>query len=831
VVGLCRVERSRARPELGELSALVDDAYQGRGIGNALVRRVAELARDAGVARIAGAFLSDNLRMLNLLREVGLARHSRTEAAGGGTVVRTEFVLEETEKVLNDVAADDKAIAREQLGRFFEPRRIAVVGASRDESSVGGMVFRHLLHGGFSGAVYPVNRSARVVQSVASYPSLGECPEVPDLIIVCVPARHVNEIVEEAGSLGVRAACIISAGFGEAGPEGQRLQDDLLSRARRSGMRIIGPNCMGLMNASAAVRMNATFCPVFPSPGRLAFSSQSGALGLTVLEHAASLGLGISKFVSVGNKADISSNDILLYCEDDDETDVVLLYLESFGNPLKFSRIARRISQRKPIVAVKSGRTTAGARAAASHTAALASGDVVVDALFLQTGVIRTDTLEELFAVATLLSTQPLPTGNRVAILTNAGGPAILAADALESRGLEVPALREEARRQLREFLPPEAGIGNPVDLIASGDAEQFGRSLRLLGNAPGIDIVFVIFIPAGISPASEVARALVEARRDIPDTKPVISVFMNAKGVPPELAEARIPSFAFPEDAARALGRVASYAAWRSRPMGQLVRHADIDRRGARELVERLLASAHDAAPAPPDPDAQARRGQRARSVWLSTEEARALLACYGVPFARSIIVSGSEEGAAAQRSLGGRVAVKVAAPIHKTDVGGIRLGLESPVETSQAIEEMRENLIASGLDEHARAFVVQEMVDDGVEMVVGVSHDPSFGPIVMLGSGGTLVELMGDVSFRITPLTDADVEEMIGSLRMKPVLTGYRGGLPMDIGALTELLYRISALVEDLPEIAELDLNPVFCRPEGVACVDVRLRLARPD
>jgi acyl-CoA synthetase (NDP forming) len=493
----------------------------------------------------------------------------------------------------------------------------------------------------------------------------------------------------------------------------------------------------------------------------------------------------------------------------------VLMYLESFGNPRKFSRIARRVSREKPIVLVKSGRTSAGVRAASSHTAAIASTESAVEALFQQTGVIRTETLEELFDVATLLSSRRLPTGRNVAILTNAGGPGILAADALESNGLEVPALSDRTQAELTEFLPLEAGTSNPVDMIASASPESYGRALRILGAADEIDAVFVIFIPAGGIDTQGVARALIDAKRDLPEDLPVVGVFMSAEGLPRELAAAGIASFTFPEAAARAMGRVATYATWRRRPLGELVVPDGLDREGARETVDRIVAELPD------DED----------DVWADAADAASVLRAYGVPLARSVRVSSPEEAAEAQRDLGGPVAVKLAAPIHKADIGGIRLDVRSPEAAAGAVDELRRTLTDRGLERYTDDFLVQEMLGDGVEMVVGVTHDPSFGPIILTGMGGTLVELLRDVSVRITPVTDVDVEQMVDALRMAPLLRGYRGEPPADVPALRDLLHRVNAMVEDLPEVAELDLNPVFVRErgQGVAAVDVRMRLSR--
>ncbi len=834
IIAVVRYAREPDDPDQADFAALVEDAHQGRGIGTALVRHVAEAAYEDGIETLVGDVLADNRRMLSLIRDIGLKYRRNRGPGGAGGVVRTDLGLELDDDFLEVVAEDERQAAEAALRRFFGPERVAVVGASRNRRSIGGLVFDHLVSGGFQGVVYPVNDSADHVQGVAAYPSLEDCPAVPDLVIVCVPAPAVTGIVDEAGELGVRAVCVVSAGFAEAGGTGRERQTELMSAARGHGLRIVGPNCMGLMNGAADVRMNGTFSDVFPRPGRLAFSSQSGALGLAVLEHAEDLGLGISSFISVGNKADISGNDLLLYWENDPQTDVLLLYLESFGNPRKFSRIARRVSRRKPIVAVKSGRSTAGVRAASSHTAAMSAGDVAVDALFRQTGVIRTDTLEELFDVATLLSHQPLPAGDRVGILTNAGGPGILAADACEAAGLEVPPLAEDTRGRLEGFLPEEAGISNPVDMIASATAERYAAGLRVLGDATEVDAVFVIFIPAGTTEGRDVARALAEAAEDVPDEVPVVSVFMSSRGVPEDLEEAQIPSFAFPEDAARALGRVARYADWRSRPLGEVVTPGGIDPARARRTIEAALQARTGASTAAPRTHARSlerRRPARGEDAgtWLTADEAETLLEAYGVPLAASRLVADADGAADARRELDGPVAVKVAAPVHKSDVGGVRLGLSTPDEVAAAVSDMDERLRAegSGLQEHG--YLVQEMTEGIVEMVVGVSHDPSFGPIVMTGLGGTLVELLEDVSVRITPLTDVDVEKMLAGLRMRPMLDGYRGRPPADVAALEDLRQRINAMVEDLPEIAELDLNPVFVRERGggVAAVDARIRV----
>lgn len=815
LLGIARFVRDLDRPEQAEFAALVEDAEQGKGVGIALVREVALQAAADGITHISGDILTENARMLNLVRDLGLEYRSDVDAA----VVRSDLDTAVTPRFLAREIEEEREAARAAIARFLRPRSVAVVGASRDPKAIGGLVLANLIAGGFHGELLAVNPNATEVQGLTAHPSLSAAPSVPDLVLVCVPAPLVTGVVEEAGRLGIKAVCVISAGFAEVGAEGQARQDELLARAREHGLRLVGPNCMGLLNGTDAVRMNGTFSTTFPAAGRVSMSSQSGALGLAVLDHVDAIGLGISTFVSIGNKADVSTNDLLLYWEDDPDTDVILAYLESFGDPRRFARIARRVSRTKPIVVVKSGRTGAGVRAASSHTAAISAGDAATQALFDQTGVIRTETLEELFDVATLLSSQGLPRGRKVAVLTNAGGPGILAADALESNGLEVPELSERTIGELAAFLPAEAGISNPVDMIASASPEAYGRAMRVLGSAPEVDQLFVVFIATGTTDPDAVAEAIAEASAAMPEV-PVVTVFMSSRGQrPAALARAGIPTFTFPEAAARAMGRVAGHARWRRRPLGDVVEPDGVDHAGARLLVDAHLA-------------AEATRAGGAEGRWLVADEALAILAAYGIPVARSMVVATPEEGAAVQRDWSVPVAVKVAAAIHKADVGALRLGLGSGAAVAEAITEIRANLTAAGLAEHADRYVVQEMVGDGIEMVVGVRHDPSFGPIVVTGAGGTLVELLRDVSVRITPLTDVDVRDMLEGLRMAPLLRGYRGAPPADVAALTDLLHRVSAMVEDLPEVAELDLNPVFVRPvgQGSLAVDVRMRLAPP-
>ncbi len=807
ILGVSRFDRLEEDPSTAEFAVMVEDAEQGRGIGTALLRAVVEPADELGVTGFVGDVMRENEPMLRLLRDAGL----NPKFTSDGSVVKTTFRSTPTEDFLASADEQDRQAAVASLTSVFRPRSIAVVGAGRSPMSIGGLVFRNLLDGRFDGPVYPVNPSTTHVQSVAAYPSLSRCPQIPELVIVCVPAADVAPVCEEAGQLGSKALVIVSAGFAETGDAGRAAEAELMEIARRFGMRVVGPNCMGVLNGSSDLRMNGTFSQVFPAPGRVAFSSQSGALGLSVLAAAERLGLGISSFASVGNKADISGNDLLQYWESDDDTDVILLYLESFGNPRKFGRIARRIGRSKPIAAVKSGRSSAGERAASSHTGALAAGDVAVEALFSQAGVIRVDTLEDLFGVASILANQPAPSGNRVAILTNAGGPGILAADACEANGLEVPELAEETRAQLQQLLPAEAATHNPVDMIASASPADYRQAMSILAGDPHVDALLVIFIPPMVTLAGEVARAMGEAAEELQGSTPIVSVFMSEKGVPAELNEARIPSFTFPEDAAAALGRVARYGRWRRRPLGHVVEISDADVPTARAVVAEALSE-----------------GQQ--KAWLDARQADTLLHAFGITTATARVVHTTDEARAAATELDGPFALKIAAPVHKTDIGGVRLGLEGPDEVARTVSELHADLERDDRAHiAAQGYLLQEMVSGGVETVAGVTHDANFGPLLMAGLGGTLVELLRDVAVRIHPLTDTDVDDMLTSLRGFPLLTGYRGSPPVDVDAFKGLLFRMSALVEEVPEIDEVDLNPVFVCTEGIAVVDARIKLAR--
>src|SRR5262245_12505340 len=562
LLAVARYDRVEPDSNEAEVAFTVRDDQQGRGLGTLLLEHLAVVARANGIDVFSADTLPVNAKMLNVFRDAGW----ESERHYDGGAIHVRFAIEPTEASVAAVQSREHQAESESIARLLAPRSIAVVGASREQGTIGNEVFRNLLSYGFQGAVYPVNRSSDSVAGVRAYPSVLDVPDAIDLAVIVVPAAAVPQVLADCATKRVHGLVIITAGFAETGEAGVRAQRDLVSTARRNGMRIIGPNCLGVVNTAPEIRMNATFAPAPPVAGNVAFSSQSGGLGIELMARAGELGLGISQFVSVGNKADVSGNDLLQHWEQDQRTEVILLYLESFGNPRKFARLARRIARSKPIIAVKSGRTVAGSRAASSHTAALATPDVAVDALFAQAGVIRVDTLEDLLGTAMVLGNQPLPKGRRVAIVSNAGGPGILATDACGGAGLEVPELSDKTQRKLRAFVAEDASVHNPIDLVAGATADDFGRALKVVLDDDDVDAVVVIFTPPLVTRADDVAAAIAKAAGDAGET-PVVACFLGQTGIPPELRAAgthrTIPSFAFPEDAVRALGRGAELATW----------------------------------------------------------------------------------------------------------------------------------------------------------------------------------------------------------------------------------------------------------------------------
>lgn len=783
VVAMGTYDRLR-HPDRAEVAFIVDDPLHGRGVGTRLLEQLAQMAAAAGIRQFIAEVSEDNHDMLGVFRDAGF----EVDRQRYYSTVEVVFPIERTDAYQERVDQRDHSAAVASLAHLLHPRSVAVFGASARRDSIGNAIVRNLVEAEFPGAVYPLNRNGVPVAGIPGLRSATQLPVSVDLGVICVPAEHVVRVADEALRAGVRALCVISAGFAEAGAPGQTRQDELLEHVRVHGARLLGPNCLGV--AVPAAHLNATFAPHAFPPGSIGFSSQSGAIGLALLDRLAERGLGVSSFVSVGNKADISTNDLLEYWQDDEATRLALLYVESFGNPRKFARIARRVARNKPVLAMKSGTGTAGARAAGSHTAAIAGSDAAVDALFGEAGVIRVETLSEVLDLASLLASHPLPAGNRVGVVTNAGGLGILCADACERAGLELPTISDATRAGVAAVLPGESSFSNPVDMLGSATAHHYRETLPLLLADPALDALIAIYAPAAVSSADEVAATIAAVADG--SSKPVLGVVMTGGETPAAFRRAGSPVawFPYPESAAAALGRAAERAAWLRRPVGVVHRpdHETLD----------LGAATDD-------------------GRWLDPSEVRSLLESYGLPVAPQQTAASPRKAARAAQELGFPVAVKSAEPgLHKTERGAVALGLRTGREVTDA---------ASAI---GGPVLVQAMVSGGVELLAGFVQDPSFGPVIAFGPGGVHAELIGEATVRIAPLTDVDTIEMISAGKAGRLVRGYRGAPPADPAALADLLTRLSMLAEEHPDLAELDLNPVIARSDGCVVVDARARLA---
>jgi len=799
--------------ETAEISVGVDDRLLGMGLGTILLERLAAIAIQNGFRRFQAIAETDNHRMIEVFRRSGFPVRERMEAG----MVEIDFDVTPSESNILLSEMRDRLSAAASIRPFFRPNAVVIVGASRDASSIGYRILDEFLRAGFKGPVYAVNPNAAEVHSIKTLSSVRDVPGPVDLAIIAVPRAAVFGVVDDCAARGVRALVVITAGFSEAGAEGRELQEQLLGKVRGYGMRMIGPNCMGLLNADPAVRLNASFSPVFPTAGNLAMSSQSGALGLAVLALAAERQLGFSTFISVGNKADVSGNDLLQYWETDSHTGVILLYLESFGNPRRFARIARRVGRSKPIVAMKAGRSNSGRRAAGSHTAALAANDVAVDALFRQTGVIRAETIDGMFDIASALGSQPLPQSRRVAIVTNAGGPGILCADACEAGGLSISELSEAVQMKLRTFLPAAASVTNPVDMVASAGPDSYRQTIGAVLASPDVDSLIVIYIPVDRSDTklfSEAIRTGIEEGRAAGgEGKTVLACLMTRamRQEPLKTRDEVIPVYSFPEAPAMALSKCAAYAEWKAEPPGIVPGFVDTDVKAARYIVREALKQ----------------RG----NGWLNPEEIRAVLKAYGIPQPSGAFARTADDAVRIAERVGFPVAVKLISStvVHKSEVGGIRLNVSSEEEVRHAFELMQKaSLKASSLP--AEGVLVQRMIKGGIELMSGITNDPLFGPLLAIGLGGVNVEIVNDVQFRVTPLTDVDAKHMVRGIRGFRLLKGYRGHAPADIDAIEEVLLRLSRLADEIPEIAEMDLNPLIALAPGQGCsaVDARIRVA---
>ncbi len=797
VVALATAEPT-GRPGEREVAFFVDDEHHGRGLGSLLLEHLAALAVEGGVERFTADVLPDNVEMSRVFLDAGFALVQETSEG----VTELAMDLASTTRVQEAIDAREAVAERRSLRPLLYPRSVAVVGVRRDGSGVGAAVLRSVVTGGYAGAVHVVHPSGGEVAGVQSVSSCTAIVDDVDLALVAVPAARSVEALRDVAAAGIRAAVVLSSGFREMGEKGARLQRELAQVARSASIRLVGPNCLGLMSNAPQLRLNATFCSAVPEPGGLAIASQSGGVGIVLLDAARAIGLGVRHFVSLGNKADVSGNDLLQAWIDDTDVSAGALYLESFGNAVKFARLARRFSRRKPLLAVVGGRSEGGRRAGASHTAAAASDAVAVQALVAQTGVIRCGGAGELAQTALFLEQEPLPRGPRVGVVTNAGGIGVLAADVAEDARLVVPALSERLGKRIARHLSGSVGASNPIDTGAGAPPGDFAAATEDLLASGEVDVVLVVVVATSVVDINDILEQVAAVRRRQPDV-PLALVPLGASGLRAEVLEG-FTVFGSYEDALSAIGKVVRYAAWLEAP------HDEPPSRDYRRALEQRTAAR-----------AMLTTGGSA-SGWLGPQDIRKLLVPYHLG-AVGEIVRGPDQAAAAAARQGFPVAVKVAAPevLHKTDRGLVAVGLG-------AAEQVRERVRGFAAELGSDMDVLVQPMARGIEVAVGLVRDPVFGPLVMVAAGGVEVDVWDDRAFLMAPVSRGDAARAVRSLRIWPLLAGHRGAPPVDVPALEDLVVAVGHLGEEVPEVAEMDLNPVMVSPDGCTVVDVRIRVA---
>jgi acyl-CoA synthetase (NDP forming)/GNAT superfamily N-acetyltransferase len=797
-------EQDQQSEQSAEIAFAVADHMHGRGVATLLLEHLVSLARSQRIRAFTAETLTENTAMLKVFADAGLP--ARRHSADG--TVETTFPLprDDADSTLDtylDVVAERESGADvASLVYLLAPKSVAVIGASRHQGTVGRAILDNIRTGGYRGRVYAVNTRARHIGGVPCLPSVLDLPEPADVAVIAVPAAAVLGVAEECGSRGVRSLVVITSGL-DSGAEA-----DLLAVCRRHGMRLVGPNCFGI--AIPDIALDATFAARHPQPGKAGLVVQSGGVGIALLEHLSRLGIGVSSFASVGDKLDVSGNDMLLWWEQDKTTKLAVLYLESFGNPRKFARTARHVGRKMPVLTVHAGRSSAGQRAAASHTAAAATPLVTREALFEQAGIIAADSFAELLDATALLASQPLPTGTRVAVVSNAGGAGVLAADACTDAGLRVAATGGLTRRELRRLLPSGAAVGGPVDTSTAVSAETFRRTIERIAADGSADAVLALVVPTA---TSDLIPAIQDANCGLPLAAVVLDQADTVRMLPSgkagrsggEAGLPLVPAYASPEGAARALAHAARYQAWRSRPAAHIPELSDLREDDARALIRAFLTGVPDGG-------------------WLPPGDVADLLGCYRIPLTVTVAVA-SEEAAVENAALvGGPVVLKADIPglVHKTDAGAVQLDLRTEDDVRRAYR-----WLAGTFGERLRRVLLQPMLTGGTEVIVGVAQEPVFGPLVVFGLGGVATDVLDDHAARLAPLAVADADELIHSIRSAPLLLGYRGSPPADLDALRDVLLRVSRLADDLPEVAELDLNPVIARPDGAFAVDARIKI----
>lgn len=790
IIGVGRFDAPEDDPtvDVAEVAFLIEDAHQGRGVGQLLLEHLAQAGRERGIRQFVADVLPANQRMQQIFREMGYT----VDGTFDDGIQRLSFMLDPTDTSIGVMQAREQRAEAASIARIFAARSVAVVGASRRAGTIGQAMVRNLVLGDYSGTVYAVNSAAEAVSGLPAYKTVQDIPGDVDLAIIAVPADSVSDVLLDCAAKGVHGLIVISAGFAEEGAEGRKRQRALLGLSRSYGLRLIGPNCLGVINTAQAHQLNASLSPTMPPQGRVGFFCQSGALGTAILESVSRRGLGLSTFVSAGNRADVSGNDLLQYWQEDDATEVVLLYLESIGNPRKFSRIARRVSRTKPVVAVKSGGSTQGVPM--GHTVARSSAPpAAVDAMFSQAGVIQVDTLDEMFDVAQLLAHQPLPRGNRISVVGNSDAVSLIVSDAARAAGLVV---------------------SESVSLGADADAEAFEIAIESALAGDDTDALVALYVPPINTSGEQVADVLAAIGEQ--SDKPIVSTFLGSEGVPellrvPDVAggaagRGSVPSYAAPESAVRALARVVRYAEWAARDHGEF-HVADDHRQGdARQIIREALK-------------------QAPRGAVLSTQQVQDLLACYGIDMLTWINVYDVDEAVAAGEQLGWDVVLKAGSEHLRSrpDLAHVWREIHSADDMRRAWSTLTS---WTGIRKGTK-FFVQRSAPDGVQVSFSIMEDELFGPLVSFGLAGPPSDLLGDRAYGIPPLTNVDADDMVSQLRSAPLLFGYKGSDPVDVGAIQDVIVRLAAMKDDLPEIAELDLEPVTVHRDGIIALSARAKI----
>ncbi|MCE5330250.1 acetate--CoA ligase [bacterium] len=698
------------------------------------------------------------------------------------------------------------------LEKFFCPDSVAIIGAARDEGKVGHTILESVMNSGFKGSIYPINPKADEIHGIKCLKSILDAPGDVDLAIIVIPGQFVLSAIDDCAKKNVKAAIVISAGFKETGAEGAKLEQELFEKAKKYNMRILGPNCLGMSNTTCPV--NASFSPEMPDDGVIAFISQSGALGTAVLDWAKLAKIGISKFVSLGNKVDISETDVFEYLEDDDSCKVITAYLEAVSDGQRFIDVSKKVTKKKPIVVVKSGNTSAGAKAVSSHTGSLAGSSKAYEAAFKQAGIIRAKTIRNLFDYSTALAYQPLPKGRNLVLITNAGGPGIMATDVCEENNINLPALEKETVEKLKEFLPAAANFHNPIDVLGDALADRYKKALEIIIKDKNVDAIIVLLTPQAMTQAYETAVGIVEVANKLNGEIPIFTCFMGGKAVKDGvdyLTDHKIPNFDIPEGAVNTLRVMMNYHEWLVKKDVK-IKEFDVDKKAVKSIFDSC---------------------RKAKRLELGENESRLVLEAYKIRIPQAVTAKDIKTAKEFAEKVGYPLVLKIDSPdiLHKTDVGGIKVGIKNDAELEAGFNEIINNVKSKKPQADIRGISIQEMIQDKQETIIGINKDPQFGPMIMFGLGGIYVEILKDVAFRIAPIKESDAREMIEEIKTIKLLKGARGAKPSDINSIVEIILKISQLVTDFPDIMEMDINPLFVKAEGSGSIagDVRIRIAK--